>query len=603
MLDRGFVVLAFDSYDNGLSDVYDIGWINNNEFMLWKEYLQMLKFVDSTRIGVSGHSWGGFRAINAIISSAGYYTRKDVLLNMLHDEFDAEVTEADIVSQDADQVAKKTLTEYQLGVYEARKVEITEQYNQRISAAVIKGAPPYVEDLYDLSPIEVEVAGVPVIRALQANLSFDLAKNDEFVGIPSSEPGMLSFFGASGESVENDMVYSVSQSGTGKTLGKLGDIHSISSEMETSINEFSIRHFHEIRGYHAQVVVSDKSVNNLADFFSLCFEYNNGELSGTTDSIDNGENHLWVFRVILSSICFIALLALILPVANILLTADIFDSLLREPRKPSETKKNTINWVFIIFGTVLPILLCGIVTKKALPLSWLATIESNNGGAFWAITMALLTAVIMAAKWLMYDRKHTSEKFRDYYSLNVDAKNIGKMILFVFIVVGIFIGIVNLMYVVFPGINIAFLLFVQLYFKPLTALQYYAWILYTVYFLPFWLIGGIQFDACRMYDMKESKNMWTMIAINSGIWLIFIAAYWCIHGIFGPMILGLDSMPAGVLSGIPISIFVGRFIGRKLYLKTGSSVPGAIIASMIFTLLLVFGENVFAPGMSATAMW
>ena len=61
LVKRGFVVLAFDAYNHGLSDKYDHGshygdFLHVNHTI---EYLQGLNFVDTRFIGYTGHSQGG----------------------------------------------------------------------------------------------------------------------------------------------------------------------------------------------------------------------------------------------------------------------------------------------------------------------------------------------------------------------------------------------------------------------------------------------------------------------------------------------------------------------------------------------------------------
>ena len=117
--------------------------------------------------------------------------------------------------------------------------------------------------------------------------------------------------------------------------------------------------------------------------------------------------------------------------------------------------------------------------------------------------------------------------------------------------------------------------------------QYYSYFLYALYFFPFYFVNSMMVNASRFKNMSETKNMYVVAAINcSGMLVLSL-----VQIIFGLYLKGSTVIPtipgsSATIYNLPffaVTLFIATIFSRKLYLKTGSSVPGAIINVLVFT--------------------
>ena len=104
---RDYVVLNLNPYGSGLSetpkynendqgvDAYDI-FATPMGVLDAVNFVRSLEFVDTTNIGLTGHSQGSRRTGYAALMDCGYYSFNDVMINVLSDTFGMEFTEEEI---------------------------------------------------------------------------------------------------------------------------------------------------------------------------------------------------------------------------------------------------------------------------------------------------------------------------------------------------------------------------------------------------------------------------------------------------------------------------------------------------------------------------
>ena len=133
---------------------------------------------------------GGMNTGNATALLSGFYTKEDLLLNMLSEELGASVTAQDVAAQNPDAVAEK-LDDYKKGIYDTRKQEIEVQYAKRPFAEVFMGSGPGFASL--MQAHEVMVAGHPVWRDVQANVGVSIGMYEENLYLTVTPKGLNTY--------------------------------------------------------------------------------------------------------------------------------------------------------------------------------------------------------------------------------------------------------------------------------------------------------------------------------------------------------------------------------------------------------------------------
>ncbi len=602
----GFAVIQIDMYGHGHSEI-----INNRGFSVPPspfdddvslcgaqdalDYLRTLGFVDQTRIGMCGHSLGGAGTGRMAQRLAGFYTLQDELLNVLHSEFGISVTEEQVAAQDADTVAA-ALNEKDSALYELRKEQITSEYNLAVRNYMIYDAGPTGCD-----PHEVEVAGISVWRDLQANLGMvrNLSGNggagmqNTNAPLVSDETKMiLSLDGPA----EKDTWYQTNLSNTTERAvsTKIAPLYSDASDLsvQAAAESNSLRTIVTPFGWHGFTYLSTETAKASVQFFSTGFAYNNGNIvaGDSTNTIINPDASHWMVKDIASAIGFIALLILILPLVELLMKVPFFASLRGEPKAPVQSKKSPVFWIFAAIFVLLPVLTYSMGTGwgsfiQAGPLS---TVQLPTQVAFWAIIMAAILLVLMVIKYMVYDKKQFGLSFRDMYGLKYGGKNVGKSILLALAVFGLVSVLLTVYYNLFGAANLKITPGGAIVFTALSKVQYYNWALYAIYFLPFYLLNSMLVNSARFKDMSEKASTWLMAVVNA-IGMFILA---CIQFLLGYVLTGKTVFPTPpgssalvyMISFFFVMLFVSAIINRKLYQKTGSSIPGALLNVALFTI-------------------
>ena len=602
----GFAVFQIDMYGHGHSEIID-----NRGFAVPPSpftddtslcgaddalaYLRTLGFVDQTRIGMCGHSLGGAATGRMAERYAGFYTLQDELLNMLSGEFGVSVTEAQVTAQDADAVAAAALNADTFALYEMKKAQIVSEYERAPRDYLIFDA-----GAAGCDPHAVEVAGISVWRDVQANLGLVMNLSGNGGGGLTNKDAALSSAAtlmmlAVDGAAKRDTWYQRNLSGTAevRTSTELAAFYSNAADpaIQAAAGSNSLRMLTTPFGWHGFTYLSVPTAKAAMQFFSTGLAYNNGDIvGGGANGIENPVATHWIVKDLASAIGFIALIILILPLVNLLMSLPFFASMHGAPPAPAQSKKSSVFWVVTAILVALPVITYskGTGWGSFIKPSPLSTVQLPTQVAFWSILMTAILLAILIIKYNVYDKKKFGIAFRDMYGLRYSGKNIGKSIVLALCVFGFVSVVLTVYYNLFGASNLKITPGGAIVFTALSKVQYYNWLLYAIYFLPFYLFNGMMVNSARFNDMGEKASMWIIAAVNA-IGMFILA---CIQFLFGYVRNAkvVFATPPGssalvyMLSFFFVMLFVSAIFNRKLYSKTGSSIPGALLNVTFFTI-------------------
>lgn len=615
---RGFVVFSMDMYGHGNSDLPNatddptgtgatLGAIDAYEYML------TLPYVDHTRIGLAAHSMGGMNTGNAVALEAGFFTLEDALLEMLYSELGAEVTAEDVAAQDPDAVAAR-LSEKEQGIYEVRKQEITDEYAVRPFAELFIGSGPGFAALTQSH--EVEVAGVTVWRDLQANVGVNIGLIEEnaWLMFGANADGIdnasqipetalaCQLFGTGENTVERLTWYSLNLSDTttqaqSDMLGGFNELDASDEALRQAIANRSARVINQPYEIHAGNHFSLNTTSFVVQFFSTVMNYNNGELADGAVALDPG-NAIWPVKEIANGVALAALFVMVWPLFMILLNAPFFASLQATPAEPMLSRHDKGFWgmnvllVLIPAATLIPFFMLGgaptTYAGNKGPIAWSALFsqEMSTRLMVWAVLNGLIALALLVVRHLCLKKDGLS--FVSRYSLAIKPKALGKtavLALCVFactylsvVVCSFFFDLSDARLWVIAG-------------RVMTAEQFRTWAGYLVFFLVFYLVNSMVVNSGRMKDMSEGKNL-ALCAVINGLGLLLMEAanyiYLMARGHLVWYDFGQDFFLTLVVAyPLVVVLPLAAVYARKMYLRTGSVWPGALLNTMLFTWLSV----------------
>lgn len=603
----GYVVVSFDMYGHGHSE-YTInrGYskvpspFEDDTSLLGAvdmlNYVRSLGFVDQTRIGMCGHSLGGSATGRMAEKSAGFFTLQDQLLNLLHDTFGVAVTPEQVAEQNADAVAAASLSAEDLGAYHIMKEAIAAEYNTAVRNIAV-----FDSDVAGCTPKEVEVAGVPVWRDVQANIiwlgniSGGMAKGAQQPDFLLSKPDTLTFHSQSAP-VERDIWYALNLSGTQERLdstkltGLYGDV--LAPSVQESAHSNSLRLLTTPHGWHGYTYFSVQTAKDTVQFFSTVFSYYQGQTltAQNVNLLSSNTGMRWVFKDVISAIAFFALIFMILPLTDLVMRLPFFASMQKPAPQPVESKRAPVFWVFMALMILIPVCTYsqGVGWGSKIAASPLSTVQLATQTAFWAIVITAILLALMVVKYFFYDKKKFQTSFWSLYGLDTGWKNILKSVALALIVFGMVSVLLTVYYNLFDAAHMKFTLGGAVMFAGLSKTQYYSWLLYVIYFLPFYLLNSMLVNSARLKDMNETLNTWLVAGINC-VGMFILAFFQIILGLYRTSAAFFRVPPGSSatiynLSFFFVMLFISAIYTRKLYEKTGSSVPGAMVNAMIFTI-------------------
>ncbi len=606
LVQRGFVVFTLDAFNHGLSDRYDYGSHRGDPGFRHVDYavryLHSLEFVDDTNIGYTGHSQGSKASQWAANRYAGYYTLQDLLLIMLHDELGVEISNEQVAAQDADAIAAE-LNEYDQGYYASRKAEIAYDYeNSRIKWVLGQGT--FCNET--TAPTVVDVAGNSVMRNIQCNVAFAMPLENE-TGIPrdggpdpepviwhETEEGRL-LYGTGEEDIGNLTLYSVNLSDNDQQAASdvLETMDGESWKDETvraAADAGTLRMLYEFTGWHTANYHNQGNIDAVVEFACISTGYNNGYLAetGGDGAVSMGDS-TWRIYEVANVVALGTLLVLIGVIAIVMLRARFSEPLLAELPPAPLKKKDPVAWATLVAVVLIPLLLMAVcINNNPFTANTFPTQHNRvTNVAFWSVISAIVLFVLMIVKWHLLDKKKTSLSFCEFFGVKINGKKLLISLAYAFAVLAIIYGVIWLYQDIFNGAAFNLQYFNTVHFKIISTERYLDLIMYAIYFLPFWLVSGMFVNSFRMSDMPDwltttIQAVLNCLGIGAYVTLQYMGYIWSggTHAMFG---LNWNStyLVVGLILAMPASVVYSR----KIYNRTGSIIPGALVNTLIFTLM------------------
>jgi len=601
---RGFVVLVDDAYGAGLSTMpkYDAtgNGIDGFNFMATEcgvydalQYVKSLEFVDSTRVGMIGHSTGAGRTANAAIMENGYFSFNDIMINVLYDEFGQKFTQEEI-NFDADTLAAERLNEDQLAYYSSLRDAKKAEYDRKAKSVLMLGIGIY--GVYN-NPAIVTVGGYEVERGIQANLAYFWGRLDAD-GVTASTNEMHKTAWYTTDDLVSGSWYDVNTaSKTSNIVGSLFENSVVTDEeLAKSIENRSSRMFYvtNIKMTHAKELLSNEVNTSIVKYFEQTLGYNRGNLMDSITNPLDASSNIWYWQAIFNLVSLIAMVGLLVAAAGILLTSGAFKSCVCAV--PAEGKVKLSNKQYWLFSTA--VVLMGFVSIY---------FANNNSisikNSFWPSSIPWSTVVLIAylaigTIILLGVMAYVSKKENGYTGLK--SLNVGISIKNIFKSVGLTIILLVIAYSSLMIIEYFFGQDYRFWLTIVTQMKADNWIYafnYGIVIFPCFLIFGMGINYAIRSDLPEWKdNLITVLINSSGIWLCCLVNYIVTYIGFkgssagGPAkFFASFSLTYGVLIWVPITVY----ITRKMFNLTKSVWVGALMNTMLiaWSLASTVGMN------------
>jgi len=586
---RGYVVFNVNPYGSGMSEtpVYnenDNGVLQYNIFATplgvldAVNYLRTVEFVDSTRIGLSGHSQGSRRTGYAGLMDCGYYSLNDYLLMMLNENFGVEITAEDI-NTDADAVAAAKLSVEQLASYEIFKAEIKTGYDSMVKSMCLIGSTAQ----YCNPTSVVEVCGIEVTRTCKVNMAIINGEFDfSYLGFNTADTTKEAWYIPVEDEIVNGGYYVLDDvTGTSKLIGSFRqDTIGTNAELKAAIDNRALRSVMTTRETHSKNFFSRQTTAMVIDYFAQTLD-NNSE-AGTTSAGDIG----FMWRELLNAIAMLAMVAILVPVAGLLTLNAKYKAGIEAVAPLSEDKKR-INGIIIAVVTIACVFMCNywlnsnkslinFSTSAAFPL--MLTAWTTPKLCVW---LAAATAVILVVYIII------SRNIKDFVSfvlsnLKIGVGNILRSI-------GAAFGFIVLGYLALSVVEYLFQQDFRFWMTAFGQLKANHWMYvasYAVLVLPWFIIISLGMNYVSEKTMGNSKLdvLLTVIINSAGIWLCCLINYICAYGglktgaLFSSFLLTY-----GAIVLVPINCFVIR----KSYKLTKNIWFGAIAVSLLAGWMIV----------------
>ena len=604
---RGFVVFNVSAYGSGLSEqpVYDesgegINGVSGRGTAAHGlkdsiDFVKSLKFVDSTRIGITGHSAGSRRSNYAVDLDCGRLSYNDQMINILCDTFGQTFTREEI-DMNADELAAARLSAEELEFYNYLAEGVQDSIDNSVKAFLSLGMR---EDLL-LTRSEVEVGGYPVMRNGQVNIGFNIGQWDSYCNIITQDNAKDSWF-SNGETLEVDTWYVIDDvTETSTKIGAWGDasVYQTDAFKEALANK-TLRMVTQPAETHSKNFLSNKTNGNACAFFSAMFNYNCGELSDPATKPMASTNMIWGWGRACSAIAMLAMIAMLAPLAGLLMKGNYFSSLQLEEKKQKVTFSKKSYWLwaaFIAFGTFWSIYYPCQSNSPVFKYFGFINLPTNHFFPLyisgWSATQLLsymsVLAVICLVAWSLISKKKCGET--GLKSLNVGQKfgNVMKALLLGCI-------LLSVGYLMLSVIEYLFNQDFRLWQTMFTEMKLEYWGIlprYFVTFVPCFLLLGMACNYTVRDDIPEWKDTLYTVIINSvGIWVCCLINWFVMS----------RKVPGGeaqffasfityyyTLLYVPITVY----INRKFYKLTNSVWLGTFVNSLFAAWFLVSSTGI-----------
>lgn len=592
---KGFVVFNMNAYGNGISETP----VSNENGMGPQKYniiatpmgaldamdwLRSLKFVDSTRVGIAGHSQGSRRGGYAALMDCGYFSLNDIMINVLSDTFGQKFTESEIYLN-ADTLAQQRLNPDQLKYYNQLKEVKTADFNKKIKAIFLVGSTAQ----YCNPSKEVQVGGVKVTRNLQVNQFVLNGKYDpNYNGFINDKATKAAWYLNLTDKISNNACYVLNDQK--KTSSSIGEFPKISAsnnkEFADAINSRSTRMTAIINVSHPKELFSPTVCSYVVNYFTEMLNNNitpGGVTSGATSS--------FVWRYIMNFLALLAMIALFFPLIKLFILSKSFAgcALTESPAAGQKTNKKWIYAVVAVLtiGLGYGAIYCannGLIIDQRSPLFASTPLFPLFSTCWMQLRVPALMGLAGLVTALVYALLTKNLKgFGKFIksNFNFGFRNILKSVLIGFALVSVgFIAFSIVWNLFLQDFGIWVLNFGQMKMDLLIRCLSYALIA-----LPLYLIISlcINYVAEATIGSSAKETVITVLMNSIGIWLcalvnIIVAS----NSPLGAPLYATFMSTYGCLFYVPIV----TYILRKSYRMTKNVWVGAVVASLLLAWML-----------------
>ncbi len=560
---RGFIVLTIDreahgNYNNAEagSSLFARGLYNA------AKYLYNLDYVDQNKIGISGHSMGGFDTAAALMEDSANVAQ---LVNSAVGNFAGDIGRTDLTPQNG----------YGLGIVSAGLLQAWDSFagaNDNVSVGILKadddefffGAASWS------NPGNTLADGTPSLSRQYLNSVYGA----KFVGISTDDP----------INVQNGGIY---------VNGSLENV------TEGTASSAPFRTIYQNNEIHPLNTFSVNSAASISNFFYTAF----GTPSGA--SYIPSTNEVWMVKEMFSCIGLAAFFAMIIPLADLFLAIPFFTRLRKRKQDPDAlpplpalkgAQMHSFYWLTGIVVTVFAgfsiRMFCEQLGAEWFPLSPAFPQDTTNWVAMWADAVGLFalgaTLVIWGLNGIV-NRMRSDKGAALYNSSPVDAAKIeggigalAQTLLLAGMLVGIVYAVLNFIWGIWTVDFRIFTFNVNAFNVPMllpTMLRY------SVIFGIFFCLNSILNQNYRVKNLPECAT----IAINAffnvaGIVLVMIIQYATFKS---TGVLWQPDMNLGYIVLFPIVpiLVIGTIFSRILCKKTGNAWLGGFVNALLFTMI------------------
>ena len=530
------------------------------------DFVRSLEFVDSTRIGMVGHSMGAYRTNAAAILDCGYLSLNDSLMNILADEFGLSLTREEI-DMDADKLAEEKLNADQLAHYSTLRAAEEERYNTRLKAAIILGIGASTGN----DPQPVEVAGYEVTRSLQTNMFVLSGEFDAAYNLGELDTAQAAWY-ADGPLTLGGWYIVDDHSATSTQDGALFDGET-NETLTQAFDDRTSRLWYLTEGEtHSKEFFSTKTNAAVIEYFT--------KVLGQETELDSSSG-IWPLRVTFNAIALFAMVVMILAMAGALLYTPFFAGCVSNSRAekglPFSKKR------FAVFGLL------------TIALSFAAIYYSNAKGLFifgptrmfplgrscslamvFIGCLAIAAAITMALNALVGKKKFGCTGLA-VVNPAIGVKNVFKCLLLAVIMIAAAYGSLAVMQYFF-GQEYRIWMTV---FGEMKADYWFLALRYAVVLFPLYLIisAGVNFSVRS--DIPVWKDTLYTVLINSvGIWLCCLLNYVIAQSTtYDGLFFSSFICSYHMVTVVPITVYMLR----RMYKFTNNIWTGAALCAIIIS--------------------
>jgi len=592
---RGFVVLNVNGYGTGLSEmpVYDendMGILDYQTFLTPSgiqdamDFLRNLKFVDSNRVGLVGHSQGAMRVAAAAINDCGYLTFNDIMINELYTLFGQKFTEEEI-ALDADELAAERLSEEELKYYNYVKEINRKAYDSMAKAVCMIGTTAFT-----IGPMAtVQVGGHEVLRNCRINKCVILGDFDTFNQSYHTDELIKQSMHITGDISSDDWYILDDVAGTSEIAGNIYNVSVTDSDaLQKAISERNtwISFFHPET--HSKNFFSVQTAQDICKYFEQVFQYNRGELGATGAAPIPAESIIFIWREILNGLAMFAMIGMLVVVAAMLYRTKFFSPCIGKNDIPEGIGSAKRYWISYLIAAVVgfaaiyyvnTIFAPGLPMLKALPLfpSWWLT------PIFIAIVAGV--SLIQLIVYHFMDKKNGKSGIKSI-NVGIGFINVLKSILAAIILV--FVAYFSLTFIKYV-FNQDYRLWMTA-FEEMKAEQWaLVWKFALTMFLQYLIIGAaINYKTGS--ELSEGKDLIVSIIANSiGVWLCCLINYLML--VSSGTVFSNWTSSYGFLFFVPITVY----ITKRMYSVTRSIWLGAALNSLLLSWMMIstIGYNIY----------